>query len=92
MSHPLSIHKRIQERHPEIEEQDVLDAWENCLCSAYRKQSLFEDYVAVGFDRKGRLLELVLIRKPDGTWLVYHAFTPPTKKVLRELNLIAKGK
>lgn len=30
------VHKRIMERHPELTEQDVLDAWENAFTYASR--------------------------------------------------------
>jgi hypothetical protein len=43
--------------------------------------------VAVGFDGKGRLLEMVAVLGPDGIWLVYHAMTSPSKKTLKELGL-----
>jgi hypothetical protein len=87
MSQAATVHQRVHERHPEIEDKDVMAAWNNCLRSARRKQPAFEDFVAVGFDGKGRLLELIAVLKPDGSWLIYHAFTPPTKKVLKEIGL-----
>ena len=86
------VDKRVHERHPEIDNEDVLAAWDGCLCSARRAHSAFDDYVAVGFDSKGRLLEMIAVRNSDGAWYVYHAFTPPTKKVLEELGLSIKGR
>jgi len=86
MSERVVVHQRVHERHPEIADEDVIAAWNNCLCSACRKSSAFEDYVAIGVDRKGRLLELIAVLRPGGAWLVYHAFTPPTERVLREIG------
>lgn len=79
------VHPRITERHPEIAEKDVLHAWHRAIKSALRDTQ--EDvYVSVGVDSKGRLLELVA-RRCDRAWIIYHAFTPPTKKMLKELKM-----
>ena len=87
----VSVHPRICRRNPEISADDVLDAWENCLRSSHRSGGEFEDYVAIGIDKKGRIIEMVATQKPDNSWLIYHAFTPPTKKVLQELGLIERS-
>ena len=44
-------------------------------------------YIALGFDKKGRLLEMVAIRLDCGDWLVYHAMTPPSRKTFAELGV-----
>ena len=58
----VSIHSRIHNRHPELNESDVLHAWRN----QYRMAIKFTDsglrYIAVGFDQNGRELEMVAIR------------------------------
>ena len=88
----VEVHPRINERHPEIFVKDVRDAWENCLSSGCRKRSAFDDYVLVGTDARGRLLEMVAVQKGNGHWLVYHAMTPPSKRVLKELGLTGEGR
>jgi hypothetical protein len=90
MDQRIIVHQRVHERHPEIEDSDVIAAWSNCIRSAQRAGSAFSDTVAVGFDGKGRLIEMIAVLRPDGFWLVYHAFTPPTQRVLKELGLAIK--
>jgi hypothetical protein len=52
----------------------------------HRSEPNSKQAAAVGFDSKGRLLEMVAVF--DGKdYLIYHAMTPPTKKVLAELGL-----
>lgn len=74
------------ERHPDISENDVLAAWENFVRMEHRREPNSQQAAAVGFDSKGRLLEMVAVAKGDD-YLVYHAMTPPTKKMLTELGL-----
>ena len=46
------------------------------------------DYVFIGPDTKGRLSELIArFSAPVGGYIVFHAFTPPTKKILEELGI-----
>ena len=86
MKQQLSVHPRVIERHPELTESDIVIAWENALSSAPRLEKNPNEYVAVGFDSKGRLIEMVAIRESSGDWMLYHAKTPPTKKTLAELR------
>lgn len=79
------VHPRVPERHPELSEADVLEAWANCRRWAPRLST--GECVAVGFDARGRFVEMVAVRSTDGDWLVYHAMTPPSKKVLAEVRL-----
>lgn len=67
----IVIHERINERHPEIEARDVLHAWKQCFRSAPRLRKP-EEYLAIGTDARGRLLEMAAVRL-DNAWL---AFTP----------------
>ena len=92
MEQAVVVHSRIGKRHPEHCAEDVLDAWDNCLRSSHRSGGALEDYVAVGVDKKGRIIELLATLRPDDTWLIYHAFTPPTKRVLQELGLDERRK
>lgn len=80
------IHPRIMERHPELAEEDVREAWEGYVRMT-RRVGIDSYWVAVGFDLKGRAIEMVAVETADGGWYVYHALTPPTRKVLVELGL-----
>jgi hypothetical protein len=88
MEQPVTINPRIHQRHPELNDADVLAAWVGCIRAARRTRSAFDDFVAVGFDKKGRLLEMVAVLREDESWHIYHAFSPPTSKVLAELGLL----
>lgn len=65
----------------------MLAAWNNSFVSTSRTRKNPDEYVAVGFDGKGRLVEIAAIRFPTGDWLVFHAMTPPSKNTLKELRL-----
>lgn len=78
---------RIHARHPEIDAKDVLTAWENAVAHAPRNDCRPFEYIAVGFDAKGRGIEMIGRRTPNGDWVIWRAFTPPTTKALRELGL-----
>ncbi len=83
----IYVDDRVSMRHPEIRNQDAIDAWINCVRSRPRLEKNPDEYLAVGVDKKGRFIEMVAIRDPEGDWLIYHAFTPPTNNALRELNM-----
>ena len=80
------VHPRANERHPELTEQDVLDAWEACIKYAPRMDRENDEVIAVGMDSRGRLLEMIARRIENGSFVIFHAFTPPTKKALFELG------
>lgn len=81
------VHPRVNERHPEIGGQDVLDAWDACIRAVPRIDRNPNEYIAVGCDSKGRLLEMIAVHTDQGGWVIYHAFTPPTRKALKELGI-----
>ena len=80
------VHPRVLERHPEFAEHDVKSAWNNCIRYRRREDCETYEYIAVGSDQNGRLIEMVAERNNDD-WLIYHALTPPSKKTLKELGL-----
>ena len=86
------VDDRIPLRHPEIEKQDAIDAWGNCVRSCPRLEKNPDEYLAIGVDKKGRFLEMVVIRNSSGDWLIYHAVTPPTENALRELGMGRKSR
>ncbi len=79
------VHPRVHKRYPEIEDEDVIIAFRATIRFIRRANG---QGVAVGLDGRGRLLEMVFaISESDDEFLVFHAFTPPTSGVLRELGL-----
>jgi len=81
------VHPRVMDRHPELTEDDIIVAWENYVRMT-RREGQDSYYVAVGFDENGRAIEMVAVETIDSDWYIYHALTPPTKGVLRELGLM----
>ncbi|MDI9591007.1 MAG: hypothetical protein QM302_08245 [Acidobacteriota bacterium] len=81
----IDVHPRVHRRHPEIADDDVLAAMHGMVRYQQRDGG---EWLSVGFDDKGRLLELVYVYDSDRDgFLVYHAMTPPSGKTLRELGL-----
>lgn len=83
----IHVLERIHERHPEIDSDDVREAWDNAITHAVREDSRPFEYLAAGFDGRGRAIEIVGRRTPEGDWVIWHAFTPPTRRALIELGL-----
>ncbi len=81
------VDDRVPARHAEISKEDAAHAWEHCICSRARLDKNPDEYLAIGYDSKGRSLELVALRNAEGDWLIYHAYTPPTENAKRELGL-----
>jgi len=69
-----------------LSEEEILFAWENYLRKQHRKSPEEDLALAVGYNRSGELIQMVGREASFGI-LVYHAMTPPTVKVLRELGL-----
>ncbi len=82
------VHGRISERHPEISEEDVQTAWDNYTVGAVRVPG--EREIRIGFDAKERELETVGVLTVEG-WLVYHALTPPTKRMRSEIDRLRRN-
>lgn len=83
----IEVHPRVMRRHPELTPEDVAHAWGNRVAEAFRVGASPECVCAVGFDRAGRMVEMVAVELADGTPLVYHAMTPPSRKTLAEVGL-----
>ncbi len=81
----VGVHPRISERHPEVSEADVRAAVRSMMRYKQRESG---EWVAVGTDSRGRLVELVyLYDEDDDYFFVYHGMTPPSGKTLRELGM-----
>lgn len=80
---------RIEERHPDVSKRDAAAAWSSAI--AWMPDMEKGDprrYIGVGFDQKGREVEVVAIRKDLDTWVIIHAQTPAKTDIKRKLGLI----
>lgn len=66
--------------------EDISYAWGNFVKKQYRGAPHEGEVVAVGYDRRGRPIEMIAADRSFGT-VVFHAIEPPTAKVLIELGL-----
>lgn len=69
-----------------LSREEIEFAWEGFICQRHRCTPHSDQVVAVGVTQEGVMVEMVAVEKAD-VLLIYHAFTPPTKSVLRELGL-----
>ena len=72
-----------------LEADDIACAWTNYVRKRYRAAPNEGQVVLVGFDRGGRLIEVIAAEKGFG-YVIYHAMEPPTRNVLVELGLIRR--
>lgn len=82
----LEIHPRISAKRPEITEGDVREAFATTLRRVPRIDVEPIQWVGVGIDGKGRLLEWVAVENQTDGWLIFHAMQATTK-VLIEVGL-----
>ncbi len=82
----VEVHPRVLERHPQLTEEDVRRAWDTAFVEAARVGSPnWPEYLRVGFDDKGREVEMVAAPYKGG-WIIYHANTPLSKRTRDELK------
>lgn len=84
----MLVHPRIHDKHPEITDADVNWAWNNYVSAAVRDAR--EREMRIGFDLKGRAIEMVGVFMDDD-WLVFHAMTPPSRKTYEEIDRAKRG-
>lgn len=70
-----------------LRDTEIIYAWMNYFESAQREATGSE--LRIGFTPSGKSVQMLGVRIEDG-WLVFHAMSPVTKKVLREIEA-AKG-
>ncbi|MEG0146981.1 MAG: hypothetical protein RR655_00335 [Raoultibacter sp.] len=87
MDKEIRVHPRVHERHPEIDESDVKHAWKSAVKWVRRAEKSSEEYVVIGVDGKGRILEMVAVETDENSWFVYHAMTPPSHSTFAEVGL-----
>ena len=82
---------RIEERHPEVTKEDAARAWASSVARMpdFSKGNP-ERYIGIGFDNKGREIEVVAVRKSIDTWVVIHAQTPAKVDIKRKLGLLGR--
>lgn len=81
----IVVHPRINARHPEVKNEDVVHAVRSMLSYRLRPNGR---YIAVGLDGNGWLIELVYIYdKSENVFFVFHAMKPPSRKTLQELGM-----
>lgn len=79
--------ERVSRRHPDVRAADAAYAWVHAVRSMPRLGSEPMEYVAIGPDPTGRMLEVVAVALPDGSgWLIKHAQHPPQVSIRRELG------
>lgn len=70
----IIVAERIRQRHPDISDEDVRTAWSHPVRSGRRNGTDPTRYIAVGFDRSGRALEMcAVLSRSGGAWYVFHA-------------------
>jgi hypothetical protein len=72
---------RVHQRHPELSNEDVLTAFHSVEVDARRDNGT---WVCIGLDGKGRDVEIVYAIHEESV-LIYHAMTPPTRKMINEI-------
>lgn len=81
------VHERVTLRHPDVSNEDVVYAWHHKVKSLRRPNTEPTQYAAVGFDPRGRLLEMCAVRDIDNDrMVVYHAMRA-TRNMLSELGI-----
>ena len=78
----IYVMPREHERHPELSVEDVLAAFESVMTDARRDNGT---WVCIGLDGRGRNVEMAY-RQIDDRVLIYHAMTPPSKKITHEID------
>ncbi|MCI1747205.1 MAG: hypothetical protein LKI24_03280 [Acidipropionibacterium sp.] len=80
------VHPRVHERHSSITDEDAAAAFESTIRSRLRARTDPPQWVGVGLDEQGRLLQFIAVEEPPRSWLIFHCM-PATKGVLAELGL-----
>ena len=82
----IFVHPRVNQKRPNIANEDVIHAWNNAIIVSSRLSDPPDYYAAAGMDSKGRMLELVGVELEDGVLMIIHAMKL-TKKMINELGL-----
>ena len=66
--------------------EEIEFAWNNFIRQRHRQTPHSDQVIAVGATRAGLVVEMVAVEMSEEL-LIYHAVTPPTESILRELGL-----
>lgn len=69
-----------------VAEEDIRYAWSHFVCMQFRGAPREGEVLAIGPDRKGRLMQIVGVERSFGI-LIFHAMIPPTDKAYEELGI-----
>lgn len=69
--------------------EEIEFAWRGFICQRHRRTPHSDQVITVGVTQGGAVVEMVAVEKADAL-LIYHALTPPTKSILRELGLVRR--
>ena len=69
-----------------LTDEDIVHAWEHRLRTQFRDAPHEGELLVIGYDRKGRCIELIAAEHENRTD-IYHAIRPPTTSVLEEMGL-----
>lgn len=83
----ILILDRVMKRHPELSRDEILSAWDGRVKTQFRVDGDKPYLVAVGVAHNGRAIEMIAFEDGEDT-IIFHALTPPTKKLLKEMSLI----
>lgn len=79
---PIRVHPRVFEQHPELTEDDVYAAFETTLRRVPRFDTDPMQWVGVGMDSRGRLLQWVAVEDAPSNWHIFHAMNATTKTLI----------
>ena len=70
-----------------IEEDEILEAWDNFVAKSKRNMPKDDQVVCVGFSaRRNRAIQMIAVENNKGL-MIFHAMTPPQNSVLKELGI-----
>ena len=69
--------------------EDIEYAWEHFVRRQCRGAPNEGQVAVVGYDREGRLVQLVAYRT-ETCVVIFHAMAPPTKKLMAEVGLVGR--
>lgn len=81
----IRVHSRVHAKRPDIDDADAVAAFGSAVAKVARKTDPVQ-YVGVGVNGNGRLLEFIAAEVGSDEWLIFHC-APLSKSILKELGL-----
>ena len=82
----IKVLERVNKRHPDMIELEVVGAWESRIRTQYRLDGNKPYMVAVGVSSSGKLIQMIAF-DDGGDMVIFHAMKA-TNKVLIELGML----